>query len=109
MKKKNYILNSSDDGGPCFLAVLMIGCLLAICPVLLHNNAVNTFGQNGQGPCFALLPGNASVYAQRDPEKYSGYSTIIDTVMHDENGEPINTKKNKPQTMMINGKEYILK
>lgn len=46
--------------------------------------------------------------ALNDPVKYSGYSVIVDTVYnHESNYTP---KKPKTQeTMIINGKEYILR
>lgn len=47
----------------------------------------------------------------KNPEKYSGYSVIIDTVKYEytQSGQKVREDElPKKQTMKINGKEYVL-
>lgn len=67
-----------------------------------------------KGPCFVnvmniqLDDRSERQKALNDPARYSGYSVIVDTVYtHESSYTP---KKQKTQeTMIINGKEYILR
>lgn len=76
--------------------------------ILVSNNMI------AKGPCFVnflnvtLDNREARQKAFNEPDRYSGYSVIVDTVYtHESSYTP---KKPKTQeTMIINGKEYILR
>ena len=112
MEQKHYVMITGNSVS-FFLGVLLVGTLLAIIPLLLHVNLYD-FGEDIQGPCFAAISGkeHSEINVLRNPGRYSGYSIIIDTVRSentlDNEDLPVPPKK-KEQTMMINGKEYILK
>lgn len=111
MEQKPYV-KITGNSTSFFFGVLLIGVLFAIVPFLLHLN-LNDFKEDIQGPCFAAISGkeHSDKIALRNPGRYSGYSIIIDTVRSENtpvDGVPVPPKK-KEQTMMINGKEYILK
>lgn len=111
MEQKPYV-KITGNSTPFFLGVFLVGTLVAIVPFLLHLN-LNDFKEDIQGPCFAAVTGKEHYdkVAVRNPGRYSGYSIIIDTVKTENTANedsPVSSKK-KEQTMMINGKEYILK
>ena len=112
MEQKPYV-KITGNSTPFFLGLFLVGTLVAIVPFLLHLN-LNDFKEDIQGPCFAVISGKEHYdkIAVRNPGRYSGYSIIIDTVRSENTSDnkdlPVPPKK-KEQTMMINGKEYILK
>lgn len=112
MEQKPYV-KISGNSTSFFFGVFLAGVLVAIVPFLLHLN-LNDFKEDIQGPCFAAISGreHSEINVLRNPGRYSGYSIIIDTVRSentlDNKDLPVPPKK-KEQTMMINGKEYILK
>lgn len=111
MQTRPYIKITSGTESFTF-GMVLVALLVGIVPFLLHMQVVDdTHAQNAAGPCFAFITGNSSIDDIKNPEKYSGYSTIVDTVRteYTPSGDVIPKKEEKPQIMMINGKEYILK
>ena len=110
MQTRPYIKITSGTETFTF-GMVLVALLVGIFPFLLHVQVVDTHAQNVVGPCFAFITGNSSIDDVKNPEKYSGYSTIVDTVRteYTSSGDVIPKKEEKPQIMMINGKEYILK
>ncbi len=100
--KREYALITRASDLWSSISILIVFMIIGLAPSMLLVSA-NQLGQYALGPCFYCRNCNATESAG----KYSGYSTIVDTVwtkkMDDSNPE------NKPQTMMVNGKEYILK
>ena len=93
-----------------FTALLGLGISLwfIISRDILISNAMIA-----KGPCFVYVvkkctPEQCPQKELNDPANYSGYSVIVDTVYtHESSYTP---KKPKTQeTMIINGKEYILR
>lgn len=113
MDKKPYITTTSEAIDFAF-GVIMIGILLILAPVLTHINVVDEYGKEALGPCFGALTKNSTAVEIKNPEKYSGYSVIIDTVRYEytQSGQKVKEEKeeepSKKQTMKINGKEYVL-
>lgn len=112
MNKKPYIETTSEAIDFAF-GVIMIGILLILAPVLTHINVVDDHSKEALGPCFGALTKNSTVDDVRNPEKYSGYSVIIDTVRYEytQSNQKVKVKEEEPpkkQTMKINGKEYVL-
>lgn len=112
-KEKEYVL--LDDRSSNFLAAIVI-CLLG---ALIGGTAYVNHGYIvepkwviwSKGPCFFLPPAKSTQFRSKedfdDPENYSGYSVIVDTLW-DRMSKIQQDKEKKPQTMMVNGKEYIL-
>lgn len=100
--KREYALITRASVFWSSIAILIVYMIIGLAPSMMLVSA-NQLGQYALGPCFYCRGCDAPESAGR----YSGYSTIVDTVwtkkMDDSNPE------NKPQTMMVNGKEYILK
>lgn len=100
--KREYALITRASVLWSSISILIVYMVIGLAPSMMLVSA-NQLGQYAQGPCFYCRNCDAPETAGR----YSGYSTIVDTVwtkkMDDSNPE------NKPQTMMVNGKEYILK
>ena len=110
MQTRPYIKITSGTESFTF-GMILVAILVGVFPFLLHMQVVDTHAQNAVGPCFAAITGNSSMEDIKNPEKYSGYSTIVDTVRYKytPSSDVIPKKEEKPQIMMINGKEYILK
>ena len=99
--KREYALITRESVFWSFAGILIVYMVIGLAPSIMLVSA-NQLGQYAQGPCFYCKACNTSETAG----KYSGYSTIVDTVwVNKDYSEP----ENKPQTMMVNGKEYILK
>ena len=100
--KREYALITRASVFWSSIGILIVYMVIGLAPSIMLVSA-NHVGQSALGPCFYCRNCNVPERAG----KYSGYSTIVDTVwtekMDDSNPE------NKPQTMMVNGKEYILK
>lgn len=100
--KREYALITRASVFWSSIGILIVFMIIGLAPscMLVSGNPV---GQYALGPCFYCKACNSSETA----EHYSGYSTIVDTVWTKkmDNSNP----ENKPQTMMVNGKEYILK
>lgn len=110
MQIRPYIKITSGTESFTF-GMILVAVLAGILPLLLHMQVVDTHARNAVGPCFAFITASSSIDDIKNPEKYSGYSTIVDTVRteYTPSGDVIPKKEEKPQIMMINGKEYILK
>lgn len=109
--KKEYALVTRIPILMTYLAICIVGLLTALVPGIFHSEINSTLTIQALGPCFYCKGCNS--HNQRfdnplDPEKYSGYSIIVDTVWTDR-VKGITADQNIPETMMINGKEYILK
>ena len=99
--KREYALITRTSVFWSSIGILIVYMLIGLAPscMLVSSNPV---GQYALGPCFYCKACNSSEKAGQ----YSGYSTIVDTVWtKKEHSNP----ENNPQTMMVNGKEYILK
>lgn len=100
--KREYALVTRESVFWSFLGILIVFMIIGLAPSMMLVSG-NQLGQYALGPCFYCRNCDSPETAG----KYSGYSTIVDTVwtkkIDDSNHE------NKPQTMMVNGKEYILK
>lgn len=100
--KREYALITRESVFWSFAGILIVYMVIGLAPSIMLVSA-NQLGQYALGPCFYCRNCDSPETAG----KYSGYSTIVDTVwtkkIDDSNHE------NKPQTMMVNGKEYILK
>lgn len=110
MEKKPYVC-VTDNGLDFTFCVIMIGILMILIPLLTHMNVVDQYGERALGPCFGALTKNSSTEDIRNPEKYSGYSIVIDTVRYEYTQSGQKVKEEEPpkkQTMKINGKEYVL-
>lgn len=110
MQTRPYIKITSGTESFTF-GMILVALLVGVFTFLLHMQVVDTHAQNAVGPCFAFITSNSSMEDIKNPEKYSGYSTIVDTVRYEytPSSDVIPKKEEKPQIMMINGKEYILK
>ena len=99
--KREYALITRTSVFWSFIGILLVYMLIGLAPscMLVSSNPV---GQYALGPCFYCKACNSSETAGH----YSGYSTIVDTVW---TKKAYSNPENKPQTMMVNGKEYILK
>lgn len=99
--KREYALITRTSVFWNFLCILIVFMIIGLAPSIMLVSG-NQLGQYAQGPCFYCRDCDSPETAG----KYSGYSTIVDTVwVKKDYSEP----ENKPQTMMVNGKEYILK
>ena len=99
--KREYALITRTSVFWSFICILLVYMLIGLTPTIMLVSE-NKLGKSALGPCFYCKGCNTSETAG----KYSGYSTIVDTVWtKKEYSDP----ENKPQTMMVNGKEYILK
>lgn len=99
--KREYALITRASVFWSSIGILIVYMVIGLFPSIMLVSA-NQRGQYAQGPCFYCRNCNSPETAG----KYSGYSTIVDTVwVKKDYSEP----ENKPQTMMVNGKEYILK
>ena len=110
MDKKPYISTTCEALDFVF-GVIMIGILLMLAPLLTHVNVVDKFSEDALGPCFGAITGHSDMKDIKNPEKYSGYSVIIDTVKYEytQSGQKVREDEiPKKQTMKINGKEYVL-
>ena len=110
MDKKPYI-NTTCEVMDFVFGVVLIGILLSITPLLTHVNVVDKFSEEALGPCFGAITAHSDMNDIKNPEKYSGYSVIIDTVKYEytQSGQKIREDDPpKKQTMKINGKEYVL-
>lgn len=100
--KREYALITRTSIFWSSIGVLIAYMVMGLAPSIMLVSA-NNLGQYALGPCFYCRNCNSPELSGR----YSGYSTIVDTIwtkkIDDSNPE------NKPQTMMVNGKEYILK
>lgn len=111
--KKDYVL--LDDRGSSFLAAIIIcllGALIGGTAYVNHDYIVEPkWTIWAKGPCFFSPPVKSTQFRTKedfaDPENYSGYSVIVDTLW-DRMSKVQQTNEKKPQTMMVNGKEYIL-
>jgi hypothetical protein len=83
------------------IGILIVYMVIGLTPTIMLVSE-NKLGQSALGPCFYCRNCNSPEKAG----KYSGYSTIVDTVW---TNKDYSNLENKPQTMMVNGKEYILK
>lgn len=99
--KREYALITKDSVFWSFISILLVYILIGLAPSIMLVPA-NQVGQYALGPCFYCRDCNSPKTAG----KYSGYSTIVDTVW---TKKKYSNPENKPQTMMVNGKEYILK
>lgn len=99
--KREYALITRTSVFWCSIGVLIAFMLIGLAPTCMLVSG-NPVGQYAQGPCFYCKACNTSETAGQ----YSGYSTIVDTVW---TKKDYSNPENKPQTMMVNGKEYILK
>ena len=99
--KREYALITRDSVFWSFLSILIVFMIIGLTPSIMLVSG-NQLGQYALGPCFYCKGCNSSETAG----KYSGYSTIVDTVW---TKKEYSNPENKPQTMMVNGKEYILK
>ena len=99
--KREYALITRTSVFWSSIGILLVYMLIGLAPscMLVSSNPV---GQYALGPCFYCKACKSSETA----EQYSGYSTIVDTVW---TKKEYSNPENKPQTMMVNGKEYILK
>lgn len=99
--KREYALITRTSVFWSSIGILIVYMLIGLAPscMLVSSNPV---GQYALGPCFYCKACNSSEKAGQ----YSGYSTIVDTVW---TKKEYSNPENKPQTMMVNGKEYILK
>lgn len=110
MDKKLYI-NTTYEAMNFVFGVTLIGILLMLTPLLTHVNVVDKFSEEALGPCFGAITNHSDMKEIKNPEKYSGYSVIIDTVKYEYTQSDQKVKEDDPpkkQTMKINGKEYIL-
>jgi hypothetical protein len=110
MDKKPYI-NTTCEALDFVFGVILIGILLMLTPLLTHINVVDKFSEDALGPCFGAITGHSDMKDIKNPEKYSGYSVIIDTVKYEytQSGQKVREDElPKKQTMKINGKEYVL-
>lgn len=99
--KREYALITRTSVFWSIIGVLIVFMVIGLVPscMLVSGNPV---GQDALGPCFYCKACKSS----ETVEQYSGYSTIVDTVW---TKKDYSNPENKPQTMMVNGKEYILK
>lgn len=99
--KREYALITRTSVFWSSIGILIVYMLIGLAPscMLVSSNPV---GQYALGPCFYCKACNSSEKAGQ----YSGYSTVVDTVW---TKKEYSNPENKPQTMMVNGKEYILK
>lgn len=110
MDKKPYI-TTTGEALDFVCGVIMIGILLTLAPLLTHVNVVDKFSEDARGPCFGAITGHSDMKDIKNPEKYSGYSVIIDTVKYEYTQSGQKVREDEPpkkQTMKINGKEYVL-
>lgn len=110
MDKKPFIKTTCEALDFVF-GVIMIGILLMLTPLLTHINVVDEYSKDALGPCFGALTRHSETKDIKNPEKYSGYSVIIDTVKYEytQSGQKVKEDElPKKQTMKINGKEYVL-
>lgn len=99
--KREYALITRESIFWSFIGVLLAYMAIGLTPSIMLVSA-NKRGQYALGPCFYCRNCNSPETAG----KYSGYSTIVDTVWAKKDYSEL---ENKLQTMMVNGKEYILK
>ena len=111
MRYYNYC--KIDRTGHLFMIFFtaLLGLAISLWFIISRNVLVSN-AMIAKGPCFVYV---AEHYTQaqcqkalNEPANYSGYSVIVDTVYtHESSYTP---KKPKTQeTMIINGKEYILR
>lgn len=99
--KREYALITRTSVFWSFIGILLVYMVIGLTPTIMLVSS-NHVDQYALGPCFYCRDCNSSETAG----KYSGYSTIVDTVW---TKKDYSNPENKPQTMMVNGKEYILK
>ena len=107
-KEKEYVLlNNRGNNFLAAILIVLVGMMLGGASYVGHQNVIDpTFSFWAKGPCFfSATDRNQAEYD--NPDNYSGYSVIVDTLWNKmiKKQEP---KEKKPQTMMVNGKEYIL-
>ena len=100
--KREYVLITRTSVFWSSIIVLIVFMIIGLAPSIMLVSG-NHVGQYAQGPCFYCKDCDSPETAG----KYSGYSTIVDTVWTKKIDN--SNSENKPQTMMVNGKEYILK
>ena len=101
-----------DRMGYLFLVIFtaLIGAMISIWPILSHK-VLSENASIAHGPCFvSLTDGDRGMRMKtlNNPANYSGYSVIVDTVYNHESNY-IPEKPEAQETMIINGKEYILR
>ena len=108
--KKDYALITRPPICLAYLIICAIGLGTALIPGIYHSHINTIITTQALGPCFFCkgCENNGHIDNPLDPENYSGYSTIVDTIWINR-VKPISTDQKMPETMMINGKEYILK
>ena len=100
--KREYALITRASVFWSSISVLIAFMVIGLTPTIMLV-PVNHVDQYAQGPCFYCKNCNSPETAGR----YSGYSTVVDTVWTKKKDD--SNPENKLQTMMVNGKEYILK
>ena len=107
--KKQYVRISRIPVLLGFLVIGLVGLLVALFPAVMHATIEAEVTTQALGPCFFCKNcGNQSSKNILDPEMYSGYSVIVDTVWI-KRVKKLNPEYKKSETMMVNGKEYILR
>lgn len=108
-REKQYVLlNNRGNNFLVAILVCMIGMVLGGASYAWHQNITNpTFSFWAKGPCFFFSMNEHTKTEYENPDNYSGYSVIVDTLWN-KMIKKQETKEKKPQTMMVNGKEYIL-
>lgn len=110
--KEYVLLNDRSSNVLAAIVVCLLGALIGGTAYVNHSYIVEPkWIIWAKGPCFFLPPARTTQFRTKeefdDPENYSGYSVIVDTLW-DRMSKVLQDKEKKPQTMMINGKEYIL-
>lgn len=109
VREKEYVLlNNRGNNFLAAILIALIGMLFGGASYAGHQNIIeSTFSLWAKGPCFFFTTSERNQAEYDNPDNYSGYSVIVDTLWN-KMIKKQEAKEKKPQTMMVNGKEYIL-